>query len=110
MQIDQKRKSMPDDDTYVLDSYALIGYPISCADAFAAAAAKIYDAILLTGDPEFKALENKGIIKMKWLNPWDKNLKPALYKTRSEMTQNNPTNPMNSMNSTTPSPKGAKQN
>jgi predicted nucleic acid-binding protein len=59
---------VPDDDTYVLDNCALIGYPIPYADAFAAAAAKIYNAILLTGDPEFKALENKGIIKVKWLN------------------------------------------
>jgi predicted nucleic acid-binding protein len=60
---------VPDDDTYVLDNCALIGYPISYEDAFTAAAAKIYDAILFTGDPEFKSLKNKGIIKVKWLNP-----------------------------------------
>jgi len=43
-------------------------FPLSYADAFAAALAKIHDAVLLTGDPEFKILETKGIIKIKWLN------------------------------------------
>ena len=40
-------------------------YPISYADAFAAAAAQTYSATLLTGDPEFKALEN--VIQLEWL-------------------------------------------
>lgn len=43
-------------------------FPISYADAFAAALAGIYDAVLLTGDPEFEALEEKGLLSIKWLN------------------------------------------
>jgi predicted nucleic acid-binding protein len=43
-------------------------FPLSYADAFAAATAQIHDAVLLTGDPEFKALEAKGIISVRWLN------------------------------------------
>ena len=42
-------------------------YPISYADSFAAAMAKIYKCLLLTGDPEFKALEKEGIIEISWL-------------------------------------------
>jgi predicted nucleic acid-binding protein len=42
-------------------------FPLSYADAFAAALAKIHDAVLLTGDPEFKTLEENKIIKIKWL-------------------------------------------
>jgi predicted nucleic acid-binding protein len=44
-------------------------FPVSYADAFAAATAQIYNATLLTGDPEFKPLETKGIVKVEWLNP-----------------------------------------
>jgi predicted nucleic acid-binding protein len=43
-------------------------FPLSYADAFAAATAQCNDAVLLTGDPEFKALEAKGIISVRWLN------------------------------------------
>lgn len=39
---------------------------LSYADAFAAALAKLRHAILVTGDPEFKSLENE--IKIRWLN------------------------------------------
>ena len=42
-------------------------YPISYADAFAAAMAIIYNATLLTGDPEFKKLEKKEAISIQWL-------------------------------------------
>jgi predicted nucleic acid-binding protein len=38
---------------------------MSYADAFAAALAKIKNAELVTGDPEFKALEKE--IKINWL-------------------------------------------
>jgi len=41
------------------------GYRISLADAFAAALAKEKRAELVTGDPEFKALEKE--IKISWL-------------------------------------------
>ena len=40
---------------------------MSYADTFAAALAQINHAVLLTGDPEFKALEEKEIIEVKWL-------------------------------------------
>ena len=42
-------------------------YPISYADSFAAALAMIKNCSLLTGDPEFKSLEEKGIIGIEWL-------------------------------------------
>lgn len=43
-------------------------FPLSYADSFAAATAQIYDATLLTGDPEFNALDAAGIISVQWLN------------------------------------------
>ena len=42
-------------------------YPISYADAFAASLAIIHHSYLLTGDPEFKKLEKKENISIKWL-------------------------------------------
>ena len=42
-------------------------YPISYADAFAAAMAVINEASLLTGDPEFQTLEKKENIAIEWL-------------------------------------------
>ena len=42
-------------------------YPISYADAFAAALAIIKNASLLTGDPEFQPLEEKENIMIEWL-------------------------------------------
>jgi predicted nucleic acid-binding protein len=42
-------------------------FPISCADAFAAALAKIKNSILLSGDPELKLLEKEKIIAIEWL-------------------------------------------
>ena len=43
-------------------------YPISYADSFAAALAKINKCPLVTGDPEFKILEKQGIITIEWLS------------------------------------------
>jgi predicted nucleic acid-binding protein len=40
-------------------------YPVAYADCFAAALAKKYKAVVLTGDPEFKLLENE--VKVKWI-------------------------------------------
>jgi predicted nucleic acid-binding protein len=40
-------------------------YPISYADAFVVAAAQDHSAIVLTGDPEFHAVEN--LIQLEWL-------------------------------------------
>ncbi len=42
-------------------------YPLSYADAFAAAMSHLYKSVLLTGDPEFKSLENENLIKVEWL-------------------------------------------
>ena len=42
-------------------------YPISYADAFAAALAVIHGSSLLTGDPEYKKMEKKENIAIEWL-------------------------------------------
>ncbi len=42
-------------------------YPISYADSFAAALSKIKKSTLLSGDHEFKKLEDQKIIKIEWL-------------------------------------------
>ena len=42
-------------------------FPISYADSFAAALAKIKNCALLSGDPELKALENEKVIVIEWL-------------------------------------------
>jgi predicted nucleic acid-binding protein len=42
-------------------------YPISYADSFAAAAAQQLNCVLLTGDPEFRKIEQSGLIKIEWL-------------------------------------------
>lgn len=42
-------------------------FPISYADSFAAALAKIKNCALLSGDPELKILENKKILAIEWL-------------------------------------------
>ena len=42
-------------------------HPISYADAFTVAAAREFDAPILTGDPEFKKVE--GIVEVAWLHP-----------------------------------------
>ncbi len=42
-------------------------FPISYADSFAAALAIVKKSILLTGDKEFKPLEEAGLVRIKWL-------------------------------------------
>lgn len=42
-------------------------FPISYADAYAAALAKINRVPLLTGDPEFEPLQGKGELDVAWL-------------------------------------------
>lgn len=42
-------------------------YPISLADAFAAELAASDKSPIVTGDPEFKALEKAGIVTVEWL-------------------------------------------
>ena len=56
-----------DEELLLTASTLKASYPISYADSFAAAMAKINKCLLLTGDPEFKALEKEGIIKISWL-------------------------------------------
>ena len=59
----------PIDEKLLLSAASLKAkFSVSYADAFAAALAGIYDAVLLTGDPEFEALEKKGLLSIKWLN------------------------------------------
>jgi len=56
------------DETLLLKAASLkADYPISYADAFAAAVAIIHDAALLTGDPEFKPLARKANLAIHWL-------------------------------------------
>jgi ribonuclease VapC len=43
-----------------------IDYPLSFADCFAVATARREDAIILTGDPEFKQVEH--LAKIEWLS------------------------------------------
>ncbi|HDH10116.1 MAG TPA: type II toxin-antitoxin system VapC family toxin [Chloroflexi bacterium] len=40
-------------------------HPLSYADAFAVALAQQLDAVIVTGDPEFKSVE--GIVRIEWL-------------------------------------------
>jgi predicted nucleic acid-binding protein len=47
-------------------AYLKAHYPISYADAFAAALTEQEKAILLTGDPDFKRVEK--IIRVEWLD------------------------------------------
>lgn len=47
-------------------AYLKAQYPISYADAFAAALTEQEKAILLTGDPDFKRIEK--IIRVEWLD------------------------------------------
>ncbi|MBI5283808.1 MAG: type II toxin-antitoxin system VapC family toxin [Chloroflexi bacterium] len=43
------------------------GHAMAYADCFAAALAMQFDAIVVTGDPEFEQLENEGLITVEWL-------------------------------------------
>lgn len=56
-----------DEELLLTASTLKANYPISYADSFAAAMAKINRCPILTGDPEFKVLEKEGIIKISWL-------------------------------------------
>ena len=56
-----------DDKLLLMAATLKANYPVSYADSFAAALAKINKCPLLTGDPEFKILEIEGIITIEWL-------------------------------------------
>jgi ribonuclease VapC len=56
-----------DDELLRKTAWIKANYPISYADAFAAALAIIHKSSLLTGDPEFKKLEKKETISIEWL-------------------------------------------
>jgi uncharacterized protein len=57
-----------DEDLLLVAAGLKATYPISYADSFAAALALIKGCPLLTGDPEFAALENQGKISIEWLD------------------------------------------
>lgn len=42
-------------------------FPISYADAFAAVTAQDHGAVVMTGDPEFEALADAGVVAVAWL-------------------------------------------
>lgn len=46
------------------------GHPVAYADAFAIAAARLADAVLVTGDPEFAAVED--LIRILWVGEQSK--------------------------------------
>ena len=43
------------------------GFKMSFADAFAAATAMGLNAALVTGDPELRALEDAGLVRLEWV-------------------------------------------
>jgi ribonuclease VapC len=55
-----------DRDAVFAAAHLKANFPISYADAFAAAAAQTHSAILLTGDPEFKVLDH--LIQIEWIH------------------------------------------
>ena len=57
-----------DEDLLLTASFLKASYPISYADSFAAAMAKIKKSTLLTGDPEFECLQKEGILEISWLS------------------------------------------
>lgn len=60
---------VPVDDDFVWEAADLkAGYPIACADAFAAALSVRLKAVLISGDPEFEALAHAGAINLKKLH------------------------------------------
>ena len=42
-------------------------YPISYADAFALASVLVEQAVLVTGDPDFRALSEAGVVQLEWI-------------------------------------------
>lgn len=56
-----------DEDLLLSAATIKANYPVSYADSFAAALAKLNNAALLTGDPEFHKLEADGVLKVTWL-------------------------------------------
>ena len=59
---------VPVDEDLVWEAATLkASFPISYADAFCAALAVRLDARVVTGDPEFRALEEARVLKVRWL-------------------------------------------
>jgi predicted nucleic acid-binding protein len=55
-------------ESFLLSAARIKGtYPISYADAFAASTSIEKEAMLITGDPDFKLLERDGKIKVLWI-------------------------------------------
>jgi predicted nucleic acid-binding protein len=53
--------------TVLAAAHIKVHYAISYANAFAAATAQGHNCILLTGDPEFRAAAEDGLIAVEWL-------------------------------------------
>jgi ribonuclease VapC len=53
-------------DRVLAAAHVKANYPVSYADAFAIAAAQEFQAIILTGDPEFAAVE--ALVQVEWLD------------------------------------------
>lgn len=59
-------RSLANDFELVIEAAKIkAGYPLSFADCFAVASARREEAIVITGDPEFKRVE--AIVKIEWL-------------------------------------------
>ena len=56
---------LPDSELIWKASEIKAAYPISFADCFAAATALRYEAVILTGDPDFKKIAS--IVSVEWL-------------------------------------------
>ena len=52
---------------FVIPAHIKAHYPVSYADAFAVALAQEMDGPVVTGDPEFKRVEDEGLISVVWL-------------------------------------------
>ncbi len=53
--------------TVLAAAHIKANYPISYADAFAVVTARDHHCVLLTGDPEFHAVADDGLIAVEWL-------------------------------------------
>jgi predicted nucleic acid-binding protein len=56
-----------DEELLLKAAFLKAAYPISYADSFAVALAKIHNCTLLTGDPELKILETEKLVSISWL-------------------------------------------
>jgi predicted nucleic acid-binding protein len=53
--------------TVLAAAHIKAGFAVSYADAFAVVTAQEHDAVLLTGDPEFRPVAAAGLVQVEWL-------------------------------------------